>query len=549
MISRRRLFKSSLFATGFGIAVSRLEAQTSPWRSTVQTSATVVPQSGRLGPLPGSRNKYLFIDDHDIEAIDNLARRLHQPQKFAGNVVIRAEHRWENIGIQIRTTPVWLSDENIFKMIYHGVAEGPWPPLKLDATGQPMGGEMFACYATSVDGVNWEKPFLGRHDYSGISWRGTPIGKENNIIPSAQGMLQGPIYDPHDLDPRRRFKGLRYDGGKLKSMASGDFLQWEALSIPSLPSSDESHLTYDADERLFIAAVKRNGPYGRSWHLITSPDFEHWQEHGLIFHADQVDQENGNVRLRRFFDDPAYLKPIFNHPEEWRTDVYNFPIFPYEGLYLATPVMHHWSGKHSPLYENVDSRKSIELAASRDLRNWQRVADRAPFLELSPVGDGSAYDTGQTLLLNRPVVRNNELWFYYNGFRYRASSPTGVPDRNSLDSSALCLARLRMDGFVSLKGGPEWGSVSTKPIKVTGERLHINCDSWRGRVLAEVTDAASGQAIPGHTRAESQPAIVDSIDEPARWKAKNDLAELLGKTVRLRFHVWNAELYSFWFGG
>ena len=262
-----------------------------------------------------------------------------------------------------------------------------------------------------------------------------------------------------------------------------------------------------------------------------------------------MDQENGNARLHRFFDDPAYLKPIFDRPEEWRTDVYNFPIFPYEGLYLATPVMHHWSGKHSPLYENVDSRKSVELAASRDLLHWQRVADRAPFLELSPVGDGSAYDTGQIVITNQPVVRNNELWFYYNGFRYRAMSVADTLQRKYLDGSALCLARLRMDGFVSLKGGPEWGSVSTKPIKVTGERLHINCDSWRGRVLAEVTDAATGQAIPGFTRAECQPAIVDGIDAPVRWKARNDMAELLGKTVRLSFHVWNAELYSFWFGG
>ena len=65
----------------------------------------------------------------------------------------------------------------------------------------------------------------------------------------------------------------------------------------------------------------------------------------------------------------------------------------------------------------------------------------------------------------------------------------------------------------------------------------------------EVTDAASGQSILDYTRAESQPTIVDNIDEPVRWKEKNDLTDLLGKTVRLRFHLWNAELYAFWFGG
>jgi hypothetical protein len=446
MINRRGLLKSSLFASGFAISRSRLEAQTSSPGGTVQTGGPAVPQSGRR-PIAGRSNKYLFLDDHDIDAIDNLARRLHQPQKFANNVVIRAEHRWENAGIQIRTTPVWVPDERVFKVIYLTSAEGPDPVVTLDVTGAPKGMESYACYATSVDGINWEKPFLRLHDYPALTWRGTPIGKENNIIPSAKGLLQGPIYDPHDPDPRRRFKGLRYGEGKLRSMASADFLRWEALAVPSLPSQDESHLTYDADQRLFIAAVKRQGPYGRSWHLITSPDFEHWQEHGLIFHADQVDQENGKARLRRFFDDPAYLKPIFNRPEEWRTDVYNFPIFPYEGLYLATPVMHHWSGKHTPLYENVDSRKSVELAASRDLLHWQRVAERAPFLELSPVGDGSAYDTGQIVVTNQPVVRNNELWFYYNGFRYRAMSSADTLQRKYLDGSALCLARLRMDGF------------------------------------------------------------------------------------------------------
>jgi len=67
-------------------------------------------------------------------------------------------------------------------------------------------------------------------------------------------------------------------------------------------------------------------------------------------------------------------------------------------------------------------------------------------------------------------------------------------------------------------------------------------------VLVEVTDAISGQAIPGFTRAECRPAIIDSTDEVVRWKTKNDMAELLGTTVRLSFHVWNAELYSFWLG-
>ena len=490
--------------------------------------------------------KHLFIDDHDIEAIDNLTRRLHQPRKYRDNVLIRPEYRWENNTIQVRTTPVWLPDEGVFKMIYLTGAEGMDAEVRVDVTGAPVGTESFACYATSVDGVNWEKPFLGLYDYPALTWRGTAIGRENNILPSAKGMLQGPIYDPHDPDPQRRFKGLHYGDGELRAVASPDFLHWEVLDIPSLPSQDESHLTYDEDKRLFIAAVKRAGPYGRSWHLLTSEDFANWTEHGLIFHADQVDQENGTERLQRFFDDPAYLTPIFNRPEEWRTDVYNFPVFKYEGLYLGLPVMHHWTGKHAPIYENVDSRKSVELTSSRDLRNWERVANRAPFLELSKVGDGSAYDTGQVVVTNGPVKRNNELWFYYLACRHRSQSIEDTLNRKYLDGAATCMARLRMDGFVSLKGGVEWGSALTKPIEVTGDRLCVNVDSWRGKVAAEVLDGSSGEPIAGFSRDDSMPAVLDSIDHAMSWKEQG-LSSLRGRTVQLRFSLWNAELYSYWF--
>jgi hypothetical protein len=118
-----------------------------------------------------------------------------------------------------------------------------------------------------------------------------------------------------------------------------------------------------------------------------------------------------------------------------------------------------------------------------------------------------------------------------------------------LDGSAVCMARLRMDGFVSLHGGREWGSVLTKPIVVEGKDLHINVDSWRGRVQAEILDASDGQPVVGFSRGESVPAVIDSIDETMRWQDRSDLGNLLGKTVRIRFYLLGAELYAFWFAG
>jgi len=173
--------------------------------------------------------------------------------------------------------------------------------------------------------------------------------------------------------------------------------------------------------------------------------------------------------------------------------------------------------------------------------------DRAPFLELSSVGDGSAYDTGQIVTTNGPVVRNNELWFYYVGLRYRSLSIAATLNREYLDAGAVCMARLRMDGFVSLKGGIEWGSILTRPLVVERPELHVNVDAWRGQVRAELLDAEDGRPLPGFTRDECVPAVIDSIDEPIRWRDKADLSDVLGRTVRIRFSILRGELYAFWF--
>ena len=104
-----------------------------------------------------------------------------------------------------------MPDEAVFKTLYYASSEAESPEVKLDVTGAPIGGQSFICYATSEDGVNWEKPVLGLHDYDALTWRGTAIGKENNILPT--GVPLGPIYDPHDPDeqPSLQRDG---DGGK-----------------------------------------------------------------------------------------------------------------------------------------------------------------------------------------------------------------------------------------------------------------------------------------------------------------------------------------------
>ena len=115
--------------------------------------------------------KQLFVDDHGVQEINNLARKLHPLQRFHANAVVRPENRWENEAIQIRTTPSYNPEDGLFRMTYKAASEGA--DVGLARTGR---GQSFTCYATSEDAINWDKPNLGIYDYSGLTWRGTPIG-------------------------------------------------------------------------------------------------------------------------------------------------------------------------------------------------------------------------------------------------------------------------------------------------------------------------------------------------------------------------------------
>ena len=138
----------------------------------------------------------LFIDDGDVDRIDNLARVLHPPRKFHGNAVLRPDRRWDNCAIQIRTTPAWDPEARRFHLIYQAAAEAPDADSpEPRSPWAPPGGESFACCAFSEDGVNWEKPDLGLFEYGGRDWAGRPLGTANNILPTAKGMLQRPLHD------------------------------------------------------------------------------------------------------------------------------------------------------------------------------------------------------------------------------------------------------------------------------------------------------------------------------------------------------------------
>ena len=108
--------------------------------------------------------------------------------------------------------------------------------------------------------------------------------------------------------------------------------------------------------------------------------------------------------------------------------------------------------------------------------------------------------------------------------------------------SAIHLAVLRRDGFVSLDGGSSGGELLTKPLLLTGKRLFLNLDaSTAGRAMVELV-GEDGKPIPGFTATVSG----NAVRLPVRFKSGATLETLAGRTVRMKLGLRDARLYAFW---
>ena len=474
-------------------------------------AAAVEPETYEHVFVPSSERQ-LFLDDFLLGAVDRVERRIHQPAKYEGNLILRGDQPWEGSSIQTRSAPCWDPQEQVWKLWYFG------------------GGHRTG-FARSKDGIHWEKPVLGKRKYQG--------SRENNLIvikDDPDGFIEHVVIDP-DAPPTRRYKALQGYRGR-QPLVSADGYEFERLDVRAIPSQDESHLNYDETKKQFILTVKQRGPFGRSVYLSLSQDFEQWTRPELIFHADVRDQELGRLRIREHLANPRLYTPRINVPQEYNTEIYNMPVFPYEGIYIGMPNFFESSGLTPPPHNNQDGVNSVKLSTSRDLRRWTKVGNRDSFIPVSELG-GGRIDTVQILAASRPIVRSDELWFYYTGIN-RCYDPDATSE------GGIHLAKLRRDGFVSFYADEQGGFVETRAIRFDGKRLFVNANATGGEVRAEVIDARGREVVASWSREDSVPIAGNRLRTELTWRGHESLESLKGETVRFRFHLTNAHLYSFW---
>ncbi|HRE82956.1 MAG TPA: hypothetical protein PLN52_18060, partial [Opitutaceae bacterium] len=108
----------------------------------------------------------------------------------------------------------------------------------------------------------------------------------------------------------------------------------------------------------------------------------------------------------------------------------------------------------------------------------------------------------------------------------------------------LVLYTEREDGLASLQAGAQEGQVVTKEVIVSGQQLWLNYStSAVGYLRLEVLDQDQ-KPIPGYSLAESPSLFGDSLSRAVAWTGGSTWADLVGRAVRLRFVMSDANLYS-----
>lgn len=482
-----------------------------------------------VSPFDVGSKAQLFVDKVLVRETRNACFTIHPAQKHPANPLVKATLPWEGWRLELYGTVLFDKEEKLFKMWYNGEAPEYFP-------------DYAAYYATSRDGIAWEKPLVGT----------IPCRKaaKHNAVANAC-LLPNVIKDKHDPDPARRYKmacwitNIENKFG-YHTLTSPDGLHWKQLStIPIAPGGDVITCYYDEERQRYAAFLKImtevRGHQRRVFYLITSPDFENWTSPELVLAPDLRDDAGS---LRRIEE----VRPELDVPdsaEQMRTEFYGLGIYRHESCALAFPWV--FTINNEARYGNQEGPFELQLAASRDLIHWAR-----PFrIPCVLRGGQSDWDSGLFVTPAQALRVGDEVWLYYGGSNYLHGTPclykTEGTGQGTKYTGSIGLAKWKLDRFVSVDAPAEGGSLTTVPVRFAGTRLEINALTRpAGAVSVEILDAG-GRSLESFGRSRSFEG--DSLRHVVAWEHGSDVSKLRNQLVTLKFHIKNAELYSFAFRG
>lgn len=358
-------------------------------------------------------------------------------------------------------------------------------------------------YATSVDGIRWEKPPLGIINFEGSS--------ANNLVMrrATHGLHAGGVLkDARDPDRARRYKFIHRNvsARSMASCFSPDGLHWsQPIPWPEHDAIGDCH-----NNAIWSPALERYLCITRGWAdgirtvlRSESEDFIHWSKPVEILRGrDAHDQ------------------------------IYSMPICHYGDLTIGLPSVFHKGDASAADWDTVDT----ELAISVDTVNWQRIC---PGTALIPRGAGQYpdgdYDCG-CVYAAAPFVHAGKLLIYYGG-------SNGL--HNNWREGSLNLATMELDRFAgyTARDSRDAATVETTALQLSGERLTLNAELEPGGWIRYALLDEGGVALAGFGFDDCLPVKPGGASCELGWR-NGDMSELKGKAARAVFSFHRATLYA-----
>ena len=285
-----------------------------------------------------AKNWQFFIDYYAIARGTGLDRVVHHPKPMG--VVIDADKPWETHGVQ----PAYFTRkaDGTFLGYYHAhwwipntdarsasmrdvvYDNGSWRTRLPDKRPQDRDQQYvgIGAYATSKDGIHWEKPNLGLIDApSGTDWKkfppfAHPTGSSRDNNADYPFTIVDLDQYGNVSDPAKRY-AIHLDGQAYFAAELPDFIhdrEWRAKLVKAdgVFSPRWNHLNFwDQQHQEWVAIVQNAVPHWlptREIARFSSPDLKHWNSEIVLTpdpedpHAHEREQTSEGGLGRRAFE-------------------------------------------------------------------------------------------------------------------------------------------------------------------------------------------------------------------------------------------------------
>ncbi|MDR2920035.1 MAG: glycosyl hydrolase family 32 [Tannerella sp.] len=468
--------------------------------------------------IPINIGRQLFVDDFLIESTD-LKRKMYKARKIDLNPIFKPETDLEQglygiPGASPKDGGVWWDpEEKLFKMWY----EAGWLHSM--------------AYATSKDGIHWERPGLDIEP-------GT-----NRLLPDLVADSTTVWLDHFTDNLNERFKMFFRCPNAIPDveehfnygycMTSPDGIHW-SKPLKTGFCGDRSTIFYNPFRKKWIYSIRNTGELGRS--PIGRSRYYH--EHSDFLKGCQWDSKDPVFWTGA--DDMDIPDPYIGE----KPQLYNLSAVGYESILLGLHQIHHGPTNERCLEFGVPKITELMVSYSRDGFHWDRP-DREAFIPSER--KHGFWDRGYVQSVGGIcTVVGDQLRFYYIGYKGDQTKLSSTYVMNGMHSfGSTGIAVLRRDGFASMCADKKGGVLTTRPLSFDGSDLFVNVNCPNGQLKVEILDQ-DNTVIKPFTQINNVPVSVDSTIQQVIWKGTENLSVLKNRKIRFRFYLNNGELYAFW---